>query len=312
MRPRGQRRPWLQLISPGPPLSSSPQSFLQTSILPCRTAMADSAESPLIPSTTSAIIFESSPPNEPPPPYPSRERRRMRAGGRRRRTVGSESDHHLQIPSAHSETEYEVVHGHVLGSPFPPSTDEHEATETTPLLLSNSPRLPPGGIGGRQRTLSITSTAHSVTSFAPSFAHTVLSAFRPERDCDLDPDVEHDQAHDPYVHDYIDSPRPPPFHHEHARLYVAEPSDATDGRSAPPTGRWRRYFRPMTRRSYYTALSHLLFLNFPYALIAWLYLFVFTLVRPVHNISMIELIICDHRLEQLLLWHSLLEFYSVF
>lgn len=236
--PRGRRRPYLQLISPGPPLLSSPQSFLQTTISSCCTAMADSAESPLIPSTTSAIIFDSSPPNEPPPPYPSRERRRMRTG-RRRRTVGSESDHHLQIPSAHSEPEYEVVHGHVPGSPFPPSADEHEATETTPLLLSNSPRLPPGGIGGRQRTLSITSTAHSVTSFAPSFAHTVLSAFRPERDCDLDPDVDQDQAHDPYVHDYIDSPAPPPFHHEHSRLYIAEPSDATDGRSAPTTGRCR-------------------------------------------------------------------------
>ncbi|PFH53678.1 hypothetical protein AMATHDRAFT_54096 [Amanita thiersii Skay4041] len=40
---------------------------------------------------------------------------------------------------------------------------------------------------------------------------------------------------------------------------------------------WRRYFRPMFRRAYYLALLHLFVLNFPYALAAWVYLFVFTL-----------------------------------
>jgi hypothetical protein len=32
------------------------------------------------------------------------------------------------------------------------------------------------------------------------------------------------------------------------------------------------------RRAYWSALFHLLVINFPYALIAWVYLFVFTLV----------------------------------
>ncbi|KAG6827172.1 hypothetical protein H0H92_012908 [Tricholoma furcatifolium] len=41
-------------------------------------------------------------------------------------------------------------------------------------------------------------------------------------------------------------------------------------------GRWRRYFRPLTRRAYYSSLFHLVVLNFPYALAAWVYLFVFT------------------------------------
>ncbi|THH31389.1 hypothetical protein EUX98_g2776 [Antrodiella citrinella] len=40
---------------------------------------------------------------------------------------------------------------------------------------------------------------------------------------------------------------------------------------------WYRYFRPMFKRAYYSALFHLLILNFPYALAAWVYLFVFTL-----------------------------------
>ncbi|KAF8557669.1 hypothetical protein OG21DRAFT_1505165 [Imleria badia] len=34
----------------------------------------------------------------------------------------------------------------------------------------------------------------------------------------------------------------------------------------------------MGRRAYHAALFHLMVLNFPYALIAWIYLFVFTLV----------------------------------
>ncbi|KAJ3524911.1 hypothetical protein NM688_g8482 [Phlebia brevispora] len=245
--------------------------------------MADTAASPSIPPSTTALILDSSPPNEPPPPYPSRERRRMLRAGRRRRTVGGDSDHHLQAPSASSEPEYEFLHGQPSGpgsSPFPLSDAEHEATETTPLLLpSNSPRLPPGGISGRQRTLSLTSTIHSVASIAPSFAHTVLSAFHPERDCDLDPDVGHEcqQGPDSDGHDYLDSPLPRHPHDEHSRLFAAELANTRVGRRAASTGRWRRYFRPMTRRAYYSALFHLLLLNFPYALVAWVYLFVFTL-----------------------------------
>jgi hypothetical protein len=41
----------------------------------------------------------------------------------------------------------------------------------------------------------------------------------------------------------------------------------------------KRYFRPLSRKSYYTALFHLLVINFPYALAAWVYLFIFTVVR---------------------------------
>lgn len=272
--------------------------------------MADAAESPSIPPTTPILILDSSPPNEPPPPYPSRERRRR--AGRRRRTVGGESDHHLQIPSGYSDPDYDIVQGHTPGSPFPLSADEHEVSETTPLLPSHSPRLPPGGISGRQRTLSITSTVHSVVSVAPSFAHTLLSALRPDRDCDLDPDLDHEHPPDSYGHDYFYSPVPRHIHDDHSRLYAADPPDTAAGRRSPATGRWRRYFRPMTRRAYYSALSHLLFLNFPYALVAWVYLFVFTLVCLICISCQCPLTANRFRLERLLLWHSLLELYSVF
>jgi len=40
---------------------------------------------------------------------------------------------------------------------------------------------------------------------------------------------------------------------------------------------WARYFRPMGRKAYHAAVFHLMVVNFPYALIAWIYLFVFTL-----------------------------------
>jgi len=40
----------------------------------------------------------------------------------------------------------------------------------------------------------------------------------------------------------------------------------------------KRYFRPMGRMAYYSAVFHLLVVNFPFALLAWVYLFVFTLV----------------------------------
>lgn len=40
----------------------------------------------------------------------------------------------------------------------------------------------------------------------------------------------------------------------------------------------RRYFRPLRKKVYYMSLLHLLLINFPVALLAWVSLFVFTLV----------------------------------
>ena len=64
------------------------------------------------------------------------------------------------------------------------------------------------------------------------------------------------------------------------------PESSTEGldQHAGRLGVWartKRYFRPMGRKAYYFAVFHLLVVNFPFALLAWLYLFVFTLVGQV-------------------------------
>ncbi|KAI0338283.1 hypothetical protein BDW22DRAFT_805766 [Trametopsis cervina] len=250
------------------------------------------------PSTATAaqlLLLPASPPNDPPPPYPSRERRRAPRPGRRRRTLPGEVEH-LLIPFSSSDPEGEAAHSpHPdFDSPEFEQHDEQHVSETVPLLSPS--RLPPGvggGAGGierRTRTLSISSTLHSVTSIAPSFARTVLSAFRPDRDCDLDPDVDPDLDADgdgegevlfSADEDLLESPV------LRTRRYQGEEQTREfggNGRyeqrrqvSVSMAVRWRRYFRPVTRRAYYSALFHLLVINFPYALLAWVYLFVFTL-----------------------------------
>ncbi|KAI6033228.1 hypothetical protein F5J12DRAFT_799587 [Pisolithus orientalis] len=105
----------------------------------------------------------------------------------------------------------------------------------------------------RPRSNSHSSTIGSSSSHAPSLAQTVLSLF-----------------HDPSEED----------------LYDGEASQSHDTHGAPQSKSrwpllswrsWRRYFRPLCRRAYHTALFHLLVLNFPFALIVWIYLFLFTL-----------------------------------
>jgi hypothetical protein len=223
-------------------------------------------------STTQVLILPSSPPRDPPPPYPSRERRRAGRSGRRRRNQTTAE--YLQTSSADNESDGVPS----AFSPFPGSPDlEQHPSETTPLLSPS--RLPPGGIGRRPRTLSMSSTLHSAVSAAPSFTHTFISAFQPDRDCDLDPDDE--ASHDSDDRDLLESPlaRTNPLV-DQTRLSAPElPGDLSLERRGLSFGaRVRRYFRPLSRRAYYSALLHLLVFNFPYALAAWIYLFVFTLV----------------------------------
>ncbi|KAI0633486.1 hypothetical protein C8Q77DRAFT_1217873 [Trametes polyzona] len=249
------------------------------------TTANDPAPSPLLFQDPSApaLVLSTTPPSDPPPPYPSGRRTRQARSGRRRRNAPDASEHsHLQAPS----DEYEVI-------PVVPGNlqcvvdgaDDTDATETTPLLSPNpnSPRavLPPGTMS-RRRTLSLTSTLRSSASLAPSFAQTVFSAFHPERDCDVDPECREDGGeqeeldHDPespIVRDY--DPQ--------QRAFAAELSGyaqrhAQRQQQLSASARWRRYFRPLGIRAYYAALFHLLVLNFPYALVSWVFLFVFTLV----------------------------------
>lgn len=248
------------------------------------------SQAPLL-DAAQVIILPATPPNDPPPPYPSRERRRAGRSGRRRRTIVGETDH-LHVPSTGTESEHDSL-SPTIPSPFPSldlDNQDDNVTESTPLL--SSPRLPSGGISRRQRTLSISSTLHSTTSVAPSFAQTVISAFHPDRDCDLDPDEP--PASDTDENEFLDSPTPRSHvPGEDTRLFAAEFANARIGRRTQSFGgRCRRYFKPLMRRAYYSALFHLLVLNFPYALLAWVYLFVFTLVSTNYD----SVIVCSSNL----------------
>jgi hypothetical protein len=133
------------------------------------------------------------------------------------------------------------------------SDDPTHFDETTPLLAVSSPTR-------RTRAMSLS----SVASLSPSLAQTVVSAFRMDLDSDLDQDAE-------------DTANTPP-----------DTAPGITRRSARGwRSRWRHYFRPIGRRAYWSALLHLLVFNFFYALLAWVYLFVFTLVRNLMPINVL-------------------------
>lgn len=174
------------------------------------------------------------------PPPPYPSRDRRQ---RRRRTT-------VEISSADSDD-----------FPFPASTHTPHhpplhPDETTPLLGVSSPTR-------RPRTISLSSANGSIS---PSLAQTVVSAFRMDHDSDAE-DAE-ERSHGPPT-----MGTPPDDHLPHA-------TDVARCQARGWRVRWRHYFRPIGRRAYWSALLHLLVFNFPYALLAWVYLFVFTLVSP--------------------------------
>lgn len=188
--------------------------------------------------------------NDPPPPYPSRQRR-VRTN--RRYTPRTHATGH------HSSVEFDndilaSHHGNTTTSESY-GDDEAEPTEATPFLGPLSPQSAHRRLSGRPRSLSHTSTI----SAAPSLARTVLSLFQ-EDDCVFLPESNEDRVLIGDIHG-----------ERHA-------SHSKKGGFFSVTG-WRRYFRPMGRSAYYRSLFHLTIVNFPYALLAWVYLFVFTLVR---------------------------------
>lgn len=233
-------------------------------------------------SSPTAALLSTTPPDDPPPPYPSARRSRQ---NRRRRPALDSSDHSLFQPPQDDLDPSSIYHT------FPHAHHDSEPSETTPLLSPHSPRpslQPP--VTHRRRT-SLTSTLRSSTSLAPSFAHTILSAFHPERDSDIDPQCRDDLdyvhvPHQPeHEHDDLDSPIPPDYDPQQ-RAFVADLSGYPHRQTQRPhqsclAPRWRRYFAPLKRRAYYSALLHILALNFPYALVSWIFLFVFTLVRHI-------------------------------
>lgn len=192
-------------------------------------------------------------PSEPPPPYtttPHRSRRSRRPGTR----VPSDS-----VVDCEASTRANQPHRARHGPVGPDVSDDDATTENTPLLSTPLLRR-------RQRTLSLSSTVRSNISGSPSFAQTLISAFQPELDSDIDFSVA--------------SPAPDERRHLCRRREVSESTTEGLDHHVGAFVRIKRYFRPMSRKAYYSAVFHLLVVNFPFALLAWVYLFVFTLVGP--------------------------------
>jgi hypothetical protein len=158
--------------------------------------------------------------------------------------------------STRANQPHRVRHGPV----GPDASDDEATTENTPLLSTPLLRR-------RQRTLSLSSTTRSNISGSPSFAQTLISAFQPELDSDID-----------FI---VASPAHDERRHLCRRREVSESSTEGLDQHVGAIARTKRYFRPMSRRAYYSAVFHLLVVNFPFALLAWVYLFIFTLVGPV-------------------------------
>lgn len=161
---------------------------------------------------------------------------------RRSRTVRSSRGHSGRVQISH-HTDHEV-RVPPLSSYVVDENNAREPDETTPFL---SPR---------PRSFSHASTM----SGAPSLAHTVLSLFQLETDDGV--------------------------HLDDDRQFISSGDDNGSLRSSQShstaffySAAWKRYFRPIISKSYYTALFHLVVVNFPYALAAWIYLFIFTVVR---------------------------------
>jgi hypothetical protein len=114
----------------------------------------------------------------------------------------------------------------------------------------DTPLLPPSPRPTRPRTVSVTTSASAATSVA----HTLLSLFQTDADSN---NIE--------VHDDLTAP---------PTVHTDDPSSS----NWLSKRAWKRYFRPLIRRAYYAALFHLLFINFLYALLAFVCLFVLTLV----------------------------------
>lgn len=185
--------------------------------------------------------------NDPPPPYPSRDRR-PRTSPRLARRIFV---HRIQTSHHQQSSSDEPI------SPISPDphADEGfvEPTERTLLLPPAISRR----VGGRPRSYSHS----SATSAAPSLAQNVFSLFQAEDELDTTDDQEDGSYLSPRLDQGI----------------------APDAGSRRRTGffslaTWRRYFMPMGRKVYYSSLLHLMVINFPYALFAWVYLFVFTVV----------------------------------
>ncbi|KAJ3966702.1 hypothetical protein EV361DRAFT_808581, partial [Lentinula raphanica] len=181
-------------------------------------------------------------PTDPPPPYPS-PRTRRRARGTRRRVseiAQSRTTPLSPTPQQQQQQQQQSQHYHV------PSTESDTETQTP-----RSPRtsLPPS-------SSVCLSVKHDLNSFATSLAFLAQTAwvfFSESSASEFGIDLENqNQNHNP------------------------RPSAARQRPGLFSAQAWARYFRPVTKAIYWRSLTHLVAVNFPFALAAWVYLFVFT------------------------------------
>ena len=180
---------------------------------------------------------------DPPPPYPSRERRA--------RTVRSSRRRSGRVQTSDADHDSARIPSYV------DNDNPRESNETTPLISVSGSHA----VSSRPRSYSHTSTISS----APSFAHTVFSLFQVETDdaIQLDDGLEDRQL-------LLSGDDNGSLQSSHSTAFFSSAA-------------WKRYFRPLTRKSYYAPLFHLMVVNFPYTLAAWVYLFIFTVVSHVTN-----------------------------
>lgn len=196
--------------------------------------------------------------SDPPPPYPS-SRTRSNRPRRHRATIPhlspifSDGDH-----AAGAAVDWD-------------RSIPREALETTPLLTHESRSSFTRRPSQLPRSGSYSSTIRTSSSHSPSLAHTVWYVFEDEED-DSDVDVSERLLHDGQHHRRIGQHG---GQHPSAEEAVRRTSVRWPFFSKPA---WAWYFQPLCRRAYYAAVFQLLALNLPYALAAWIYLFVFTLV----------------------------------
>jgi hypothetical protein len=208
------------------------------------------------------LIHDQDVPDDPPPPYPSSSpsSTHRSAHGRRQRR----RSHHLQVSSSSDHDRQE--HGHH----YQPREDEY-ANEMTPFLSANH-----GGSGRHdthghpRRTASMRSVGSRSSS--NSGLQSMLSFLRGSADED---DDDYDDLHDDLPELTANAGAGRPFGYAALSQNGSRAGEEIDIFSAEW---WRRYFNPMRRKAYYKALFHLGVLNFPFALVAWVYLFVFTVV----------------------------------
>ncbi|XP_006457221.1 hypothetical protein AGABI2DRAFT_196037 [Agaricus bisporus var. bisporus H97] len=209
--------------------------------------------------------------NDPPPPYPSpRHQRTHRAGTLPRSSISTTRriQHSPRLVYHQQHSSYDSQDRNSPVSPGLHSDEDFvvEPTEHTQLLLGPPLARRTVSGGARRRSYSHTSTQ----SAAPSLARTVISLFQTEEDSPRDPYASDDEYED---RSYLVTPD---------LRQVVPGGDTQQSRSPSSKGgffsmtSWRRYFRPLTKKVYYKTLLHLMVINFPYALLAWLYLFVFT------------------------------------